>query len=189
MSAPSAALLRFLKFQSEQTSLSTTTRGGVRQNHSTSQRSLVCLRQGSRKSFSTSLHPQATVEASLLNLDFLRKGPKRNILEAVHPADLKRPGISFLTSYDRCGASRPESTDSRSFVKQLWQSKRRKTDWRPRESSPPTGFLDDGANLGRNKGKISNELKLRCTEFNEDGKVILVNGEFKKSELIAKVGF
>ena len=43
-------------------------------------------------------------------------------------------------------------------------------------------------NLGRNlSGKASNELKLRCTEFDENGNVTLVNGEFKKSELIAKV--
>ena len=48
-------------------------------------------------------------------------------------------------------------------------------------------FLDDAA-LGRSKtAKGTNELKLRCTEFNEDGKVTLVNGEFKKTELIAKV--
>lgn len=37
-------------------------------------------------------------------------------------------------------------------------------------------------------GKAANELRLRCTEINEVGNVTLVNGEFKKSELIAKVG-
>jgi len=35
--------------------------------------------------------------------------------------------------------------------------------------------------------KAANEQKLRCTEFDENGNVVLVNGEFKKSELIAKV--
>jgi magnesium transporter len=34
--------------------------------------------------------------------------------------------------------------------------------------------------------KPNNSLKLRCTEFNENGDVTLVNGEFRKSELIAK---
>ena len=51
-------------------------------------------------------------------------------------------------------------------------------------------FLDDvsGAVLGRSKvAKASNEMKLRCTELDENGKVTVVNGEFKKSELIAKV--
>ncbi|RMJ22177.1 hypothetical protein PHISP_06960 [Aspergillus sp. HF37] len=36
--------------------------------------------------------------------------------------------------------------------------------------------------------KASNELRLRCTEFDSSGNVTLVNGEFKKSELIAKYG-
>ncbi len=35
--------------------------------------------------------------------------------------------------------------------------------------------------------KAANELKLSCTEFDENGKVSLTSGEFKKSELIAKV--
>ena len=44
-------------------------------------------------------------------------------------------------------------------------------------------------NIGRSvAGKASNEMKLRCTEFDENGNVTLVNGEFKKSELIARYG-
>lgn len=49
-----------------------------------------------------------------------------------------------------------------------------------------TGFLDDNSGLGGRIIKPSNELKLRCTEFDENGNVTLVNGEFRKSELIAK---
>lgn len=52
--------------------------------------------------------------------------------------------------------------------------------------SPLSSFLDESAGLGR-IAKPVNELKLRCTEFDENGRVTLVNGEFKKSELIAKV--
>ncbi|KAL2368100.1 mitochondrial inner membrane magnesium transporter mrs2 [Blastomyces gilchristii SLH14081] len=36
--------------------------------------------------------------------------------------------------------------------------------------------------------KATNEPRLRCTELDENGNVTLVNGEFKKSELIAKYG-
>ena len=36
--------------------------------------------------------------------------------------------------------------------------------------------------------RTANELKMRCTELDEHGNVTLVSGEFKKSELIAKVG-
>lgn len=44
-------------------------------------------------------------------------------------------------------------------------------------------------NIGRGlAAKASNELRIRCTEFDKNGNVTLVNGEFRKSELIAKVG-
>lgn len=59
---------------------------------------------------------------------------------------------------------------------------------------PLASFLDNGtessvSSFGRvAANKAANELKLRCTEFDEQGRVTLVNGEFKKSELIAKYG-
>ncbi|KAF6222507.1 hypothetical protein HO173_013398 [Letharia columbiana] len=52
-------------------------------------------------------------------------------------------------------------------------------------------FLDDtgSTHFGRRKTlKGPNELKLRCTEFDENGNVTFMDGEFKKSELIAKYG-
>lgn len=56
----------------------------------------------------------------------------------------------------------------------------------PNDLPQLSGFLDDGPSLGRVVRPV-NELKLRCTEFDEKGNVTLTNGEFKKSELIAKV--
>lgn len=54
----------------------------------------------------------------------------------------------------------------------------------PDESSPgATGY---SSSLGRIM-RPTNELKMRCTELDEHGNVTLVSGEFKKSELIAKV--
>ncbi|KAF7180396.1 hypothetical protein CNMCM7691_009564 [Aspergillus felis] len=54
-------------------------------------------------------------------------------------------------------------------------------------------LIDDGTEGGFNIGrglaaKATNEPRLRCTEFDKNGDVTLVNGEFKKSELIAKYG-
>src|SRR2546430_1153060 len=45
-------------------------------------------------------------------------------------------------------------------------------------------------NLARalSKNPSGADLKLRCTEFDSNGSVTLVSGEFKKSELIAKYG-
>ncbi|KAH9865089.1 hypothetical protein IAQ61_009035 [Plenodomus lingam] len=52
------------------------------------------------------------------------------------------------------------------------------------QSTSSSGF---GGSLGR-MSRATNELKMRCTELDEHGNVTLVNGEFKKSELIAKYG-
>jgi magnesium transporter len=57
---------------------------------------------------------------------------------------------------------------------------------RNRQLPPLASFLD--ASTPRQRVlKAANEPRLRCTEFDENGNVTLVNGEFKKSELIAKV--
>lgn len=71
-----------------------------------------------------------------------------------------------------------------------WRQKQRPSNaLRPDDLPPLSRFLEsDGPNLGRIIKPTSNELKLRCTEFDENGNVTLVNGEFKKSELIAKYG-
>ncbi|KAF2479746.1 hypothetical protein BDY17DRAFT_304532 [Neohortaea acidophila] len=91
---------------------------------------------------------------------------------------------------------RPDNTRSfsstpsvqESFWRRLRQSKPSKTPRHHNTGLPPLqGFLDDSnAGLGGRIIKPSNELKLRCTEFDENGNVTLVNGEFRKSELIAK---
>ena len=71
-----------------------------------------------------------------------------------------------------------------------WQQARPKKNapLQPNDLPPLPRLLDDAgaASLGRIV-KPSNELRMRCTEFDGDGKVTLVNGAFKKSELIAKV--
>lgn len=58
----------------------------------------------------------------------------------------------------------------------------------PDDIPPLTGFLDDSPSLGRVVPRL-NELRLRCTEFDEHGEVMMTNREFRKSELIAKVCF
>lgn len=75
----------------------------------------------------------------------------------------------------------------RRFFRHLWPSKesRHKSSLQPNDLPPLSNGPDDGANLGRLL-RPANELMLRCTEFDENGNVT-VNGDFKKSELIAKV--
>ena len=90
------------------------------------------------------------------------------------------------------GSKRVASTDSRPLLKRLWHRKngKERTKLKPVDLPPLPSFLDDvgGTNLARNKsGKAANELKLRCTEFDSEGRVTFMDGEFKKTELIAKV--
>ncbi|OJD18059.1 hypothetical protein AJ78_01889 [Emergomyces pasteurianus Ep9510] len=85
---------------------------------------------------------------------------------------------------------------SRSFIRRLFGlrvSERDQSKLRP--SDLPIGpVMEDGheGNMfatGRSLAmKATNEPRLRCTELDENGNVTLVNGEFKKSELIAKYG-
>lgn len=53
--------------------------------------------------------------------------------------------------------------------------------------------FEQGSSMFNNRramtAKASLEPRLRCTEVDENGEVILVDGEFKKTELIAKVCF
>lgn len=143
--------------------------------------------------FKTSHCPQAAVEASILNLDFLRPSPKQGTWNPPKAKPLSRPNVpSNRKTLEKTPSCRHTSTDSLPFLRRFWQPKRRKGDstLKPNDLPLLPSFLNDGNGsvLGRSKlGKLSNELKLRCTEVNENGDVTLVNGEFKKAELIAKV--
>jgi magnesium transporter len=90
------------------------------------------------------------------------------------------------------------SNEGKPYLRRLFSSNRANSLWdflglrtragnRANDLPPLASFLDDNQSPGRIL-KPTNELRLRCTEFDEKGNVTLVNGEFKKSELIAKYG-
>ena len=86
--------------------------------------------------------------------------------------------------------ARPFSTTARTsgIWEHLWRAKRQQVEaqLRTQDLPPLASFLDENSLSGRAL-KPANDMRLRCTEFDEKGDVTLVNGEFKKSELIAKV--
>lgn len=131
------------------------------------------------------------MESSLLNLDFLRPYPERG--SSRFSAFARNPPALFGSPPERTNPSRYASTDTRPLWKRPWKDKWRKEKTASKSSGSPAlpGFLDDSGstNFGRKKTvKGANELKLRCTEFDENGNVTFMDGEFKKSELIAKYG-
>lgn len=197
VSAPSSSLLRFLKSQSEELCFFTPSRGLTCQNARTG-RKWTASRNARRdlpnsiRWLTTTSPRQAVVESSLLNFDILRPPPKR----PPPPANALRheswTGTFGNHTREISSHSRYASTDPRPWLHRLWKQKERKEkiNLRPTELPPLPSFLDDvgGTSLGRKKpGKAANELKLRCTEFDNEGKVTLMDGEFKKTALIAKV--
>ena len=190
---PSSNLLRFLRAQSDEVCFFTINSIASASKCSSPRSGSLLARclPTSRRQLSTSLHSLATVQASILNLDCLR--PTSRTVTASHAPTLQHDGLSgLLASNDlteKHPSSRYVSTNSRPFLDKILGLRRTDFAPRPNEPTPLPSLLDDvnGASLGRSKASRVNELKLRCTEFNEDGKVTLVNGEFKKTELIAKV--
>ena len=189
---PSSSLLRFLRIQSEEVCFFTANSRASAWPCSSRTEYLSTRRvPTSRRYLSTSPSPKATVHASFLNLDALRPSSRNGNAKYAPPLQYgSQPGLLFPSEpKERSLCLRHASTSSRPLLEKILG--RRKTDstQNPNEPTPLPSFLDDvnGASLGRSKAARNNELKLRCTEFNEDGKVTLVNGEFKKTELIAKV--
>ncbi|KAJ5952870.1 Magnesium transporter MRS2/LPE10 [Penicillium vulpinum] len=89
--------------------------------------------------------------------------------------------------------SRHASTKSRPFLRRLFGPKRNNASDYKNQDPAGAGPIDEGTegmfNIGRSlSAKASNELRIRCTEFDINGDVTLVNGEFRKQELIAKYG-
>lgn len=165
-SAPSASLLRFLHLQSGFASQSTP----VTRCHGTSatgpsRRSSAWVRQD--KSYRT----------ATLHVDSLT------------PSDA-RPALSSSPKT----FVRHTSTARRPLLRRLFDLRRSKAAECNSGRSQKLGLADDGTegifNIGRGlAAKASNELRIRCTEFDNNGNVTLMNGEFRKLELIAKVGY
>lgn len=191
--APSSSLLRFLRTQSESVCFFTSNTKANGYTSNTTPRSTLHNTlprgQSSRRCLSTSPRLQATVEASVLNLDFLRPAWK------AEPFTFTRPRQDVVRTHhlgNGLDGTRHASTDTWPLLRRLLGFKRRKPPdaLKPHDLPDRPGFWSDEADVTLRRsiaGKVSNELKLRCTELDESGDVTLVDGEFKKAELIAKV--
>ncbi|KAI9697428.1 MAG: magnesium ion transporter [Candelina mexicana] len=207
--APSSTLLRFLKSQSEAACFFTSNpRPGrsfnnhaLQQGHGTSRGSgSIPVRELSRTQ-----RRSASLESSFFNLDPFWPRSKQDTPGSLTPpppvATRHALQNTSHTSHKRISHNYPDhhyhtSEDQRGWLWRAWGSKRRNEWSRKRDGLPPLPSLieqDNGEasmfNIGRGlAAKASNELKLRCTEVDGNGVVTLVNGEFRKSELIAKYG-
>jgi len=187
-SVPSVSALRFLRAQSDSfyfviPSTCVRSSGGGTRRWSSFRRSASSW---------TRVNPspcRATPKADLFTkpaLSLKRSGSRR------------RPSIGLNThakpylSPSNSVPSRSSSSTSRTLLRRLFDLRRKKTAESKLNRPQGPALVDDKTEpnftIARNlAAKASNELRLRCTEFDINGDVTLVNGEFKKSELIAKV--
>ena len=134
----------------------------------------------------------ATLRASYLDLLWPRHC--EGVTKAL-PAPAPNHLQHYRSSHGIQQQHRQASTDSQSFFQRLFSFRRRKNPSKLRPSDLPPGqnFEDPSSQLFNLSRSVSRstagaDLKLRCTEFDANGSVTLVSGEFKKSELIAKYG-
>jgi magnesium transporter len=114
----------------------------------------------------------------------------------IHRPALGRSTESLFTpNSSPCPRSTPVdrrafSTTTQKYAWGIFGAKKPQQPSQPRAyTSPLSGVMDDSGSLnslGRHM-RSANELKMRCTELDENGHVTMVSGEFKKSELTAKV--
>lgn len=145
------------------------------------------------KSIDTYRRRDATCESSILNFDISSHRPTRKASRSSTFCAESQPGIfEFSIPYGRANQTRQASALFGTLFRKPWGTRRanRHATSKPDNLAEHPSFLDDvsEAILGRSKVvEASNGMKMRGTELNENGVVTLVNGEFKKSELIVKV--
>ena len=190
VSGPSSSVLHFLRSQSEQACFHTASTRATACQTSSYRGAKVALEKSAhalsstRRHLATSSRHQASVDSSLLNLEFLRPYSDRGSSRFAALAS-RTPPAPFAFPPESVGSSRYASTDTRPLWRRPWKAKMHNE-----ASAALPSFLDDTGSTSfgrRKKTKGVNELKLRCTEFDEVGNVTFMDGEFKKSELIAKV--
>lgn len=199
LTAPSSILLKFLKAQSEGICFFS-----ANQSHGFSASSSSVAKESiSRLTIKTRIAtPRHTTKARYSN-DTSHLGTPLN-------AGYTNFGnIWSCTNHISANSARNQRVYSRSSAQSSYGSKRsvsqgwlRRIFWKERQQKQRPLLPDDlpqglskttedtnpMLNMTRSiAAKAGSELKLRCTELDENGNVVTVNGEFKKSELIAKV--
>lgn len=172
-SAPSVSLLRFLRSQSD--SLHCLTAPTCARSNAVSQQ-----RRRSTSSWTRLDATQSQVLPSEASNP--RTRPSLDIGSRTKPRLFSSKPVSYRNS----------STTGRPLLRRLFDLRRNKAAETKANRSQGPALIDEKTepNFSIARGlaaKASNELRLRCTEFDSGGNVTLVNGEFKKSELIAKV--
>jgi magnesium transporter len=186
---PSHSLLRFLRL--------TALPGTGRRPCPATYRGFGSPPTGSRKKFSTSSPapsiPSPAPTASTRSPACVCLRPSASTPWLARQTPSARKQFSISSNAAKAKASDLTSDSEKSWQERLWGSTAKKGG-KPLQPDDLPGHhepCDDGASMFNNRrtlaAKAALEPRLRCTEVDENGEVILVDGEFKKTELIAKV--
>ena len=194
---PSKSLLRYLRSQSDQVCFftSTQTDAAVRRHVNATGSPHTLL----RRQLSTASPRQARLQSSYLD----DLWPKHRDQKALPPPRQQYSQYPHLSQRPPNHYVHPNPQDPlKSWRKTFWRRllalghHHDPNDLGATPSNLPFNnqqYEDTSAqlfNLSRalSRNPSGSDLKLRCTEFDANGNVTLVSGEFKKSELIAKYG-
>lgn len=196
--APSRSLLRYLRAQSEGLAFFEPSNGA---NCAPSGAFRCPLRSsyGKAKPLSRTLctakaRKVADLQAGVLDIDvilprFLRK-PRRTatMSEAQVLAASRRYASDDHTPSALCKPSWQERIFGTQSSRQASKSASKAANFKETDDDFPGPGGSIFSPSRTQAAKAALEPRLRCTEVDENGEVIMVDGEFKKSELIAKVG-
>jgi len=178
---PSRTLLRFLRSQSEGVSFGPSLHSGCRlRKLPRSVAQCAASRPFGRplaRHLSTAVYRQdGARRGALWEVDsLLPRPPRRN-----------KSNLSSTPAADDCA---PDALGRTPWHEKLWRKGLKGQGLEPGdlpdEDSADFSTMFNARRLQTAKAAL--EPRLRCTEVDENGKVILVDGEFKKTELIAKV--
>lgn len=197
--APSRSLLRYLRAQSEGLTYFESSNGS---RCTASDDPFRCplrsypsgkVKQSSRPLSTLRTRRCADLQAGILSLDailpkFLRK-PRRTatVSEAQVLAASRRYASDEHTPSVLCRPSWQERIFGTQSSRQASRAASKRAKFNPEDiPGPESGSIFSPSRTQAAKAAL--EPRLRCTEVDENGEVIMVDGEFKKSELIAKVG-
>lgn len=200
--APSRSLLRYLRAQSEGLASAGSSPGAERRPFGDPFRCPMRSSSGRAKQSARALSTSeprrgADLQAGLLDIDailpkFLRK-PHRTA--TVSEAQMLAVSRRYLSDDHTPSVLRMPSWQERIFGSHASRlASRTSSDAASRsakfsaEDIPGGGPGNIFSPSRTQVAKAAIEPRLRCTEVDENGEVIMVDGEFKKSELIAKVG-
>ena len=195
--APSATLLRFLRSQSEGICFfSSNVRTSFAFDHAaprsthvkrpTARRSLI----SATRSLCNSRPQYAALEAGFPGLDFIFPRASTTTLQPETKPYHKLRRI-IRRDWNILGARHGSTHERRWWQLFGGRSPRSSQPLHP-DDLPNANYNEESSDsmfsLGRRiSAKAAAQPKLRCTELDENGNIILTSGEFKKSELIQKV--